>query len=483
VLHAATAGASVAEALRQAGETGLAAEWAGRSRGDLDSSAEADLRYRVMLAIERSPAEARLLSPPALGDITGALTASGADALVYLLAGETGTPGLAVLVDRGKGVRRLSLPGLVADDDNPAARFIQARRLADARAREAPRPAAGDAAQRWEDTLDPVCAWAWPVAIGPVLDALRESVGSREQRIVLVAGGDLSLIPWHAAREPGTGRYACQHAVFSYASSARQFIDATRCQPRPWGQDPVLISDQRHSDWLTAAGIRGLQAEHYQAAAVYGWARDKLPATVPGAEAATSAIVLAALPGSGGSGASMLHFGCHGRAEVPVLHSSIRLGDDGGALPDGTRGQNVLRVADILRQARAWRSDQRAASSCGLVVLASCLTDVADEDNDEALTLATAFLSAGAGGVVAARWRVGESATALLMAAFHRYLTAGASPARALRQAQLWMLDPGRDVPGHWPRQLRDEAELAAEPDGADLASPAAWAGFAYQGR
>ena len=116
-------------------------------------------------------------------------------------------------------------------------------------------------------------------------------------------------------------------------------------------------------------------------------------------------------------------------------------------------------------------------------MLASCLSDVTDADYDEALTLATAFLSAGAGGVVAARWRVDISTTALLMAAFHRYLNAGADPARALRDAQLWMLDPGRDVPGHWPRELRDQAELAGDPDGPDLVSPAAWAGFAYQGR
>ena len=72
------------------------------------------------------------------------------------------------------------------------------------------------------------------------------------------------------------------------------------------------------------------------------------------------------------------------------------------------------------------------------------------------------------------------------MAMFHRYLNAGSDPARALRAAQLWMLDPERDIPGHWPRELRDLVEQADDPDDLDvpvLASPAAWAGFAYQGR
>lgn len=502
VMHAATSGARVAEALRLAGKASLAAEWAGRGRAGQDPDADADLRSRVMLAIERSPAEAWLLSPPTVGDIAGALAATDVDALVYLVPGadpgEDPAPGLAVIVDRGKGVRPLRLPGLVAGGDSPAARFNQARRAADgkdqdarrapAEGRRAAQAAAEEAARAWESTLEPLSEWAWRVCVGPVLDFLPDRGGSRDRRIALVPGGELGLIPWHAAREPGTGRYACQLAVFSYASSARQLIDATRCQPQPWVRNPVLISDQRRSDWLTAAGVRGLFTGHYPDGQVYGWARSKLPAAAPGGAAATRDTVLRALPGSGSAEASVLHFGCHARARVPVLNSSISLSGDAayagrsdGEGSDGER-QHLLLVADILRQARAWRWSD-GASSCGLVVLASCLSDVTDDDYDEALTLATAFLSAGAGGVVAARWRVPVSATALLMAAFHRYLNAGAGPALALRQAQLWMLDPGRDIPEHWPRELREEAELAGSPDGPDLASPAAWAGFAYLGR
>ena len=45
------------------------------------------------------------------------------------------------------------------------------------------------------------------------------------------------------------------------------------------------------------------------------------------------------------------------------------------------------------------------------------------------------------------------------------------------------MLDPGREVPAGLPKELRQEAELSQDPDGPDLASPAAWAGFGYQGR
>ena len=58
-----------------------------------------------------------------------------------------------------------------------------------------------------------------------------------------------------------------------------------------------------------------------------------------------------------------------------------------------------------------------------------------------------------------------------------------ADPAHALRQAQLWMLDPDREVPDSWPRMLRQEADIDGEPYGPDLTSIEAWAGFAYQGR
>jgi hypothetical protein len=493
VLHAATAAARVADALRQAGHADLAQRWTDKSgRGGPDP----DLRYQAMLALEQSPAEARLLSPPLVSDIADALAERGADALAYLLPGDAYGWGQAVLVDQARNVRMVRLPRLLADDRGPAARFARARREADlaalraaaARSRESilsqeareATAAAAACASAWEDALRAVCQWAWRAAIGPVLRAIPERGDGTDRRVVLIPVGELGLVPWHAARQPGTGKFACEHAVFCYASSARQFIDAVRTEPRPWGQAPVLVSDSARSMRLTAAGIRHLFAEHYPAAAVFGYARapsgratDRLPGSVPGSAAATARDVLAALPAAGSTGASLLHFGCHGQAEVPVLRSRLDLGAGGQLL-----------VADILGQARAWRSAPHAQSgACGLVVLASCLSDVADADYDEALTLATAFLSAGAGGVVAARWRVAENATALLMAAFHGYLSDGLDPASALCQAQRWMLTSRRDVPHGLPRELREEAELAAGPDGPDLASPVAWAGFAYQGR
>jgi CHAT domain len=477
VLHAATSGAAVQQVLREAGHTDLADEWARRSGqpAEADAGPTDDLRYRVMLAIEQSPAESRLLSAPAVGEVAAALTATGSDALAYLLPRGDDGQGLAIIVDWHGTVRRLPLPGLYLGGGSVAGAFLRARPPVETVSGTSVDPAR----MAWLDALSDLCGWAWGVAIGPLLRAVPARGAAAERRIVLVPAGELGLVPWHAAREPHSGRYACQHAMFTYAASARQFVETTRCGPRSWAQAPVLISDAGDSEYLTAVGVAYLHAAHYSAGSVFGFAREKLAGPAPGAAAASPDDVLAALPRVGSPGASLLHFGCHGRARVPALGSMLTLGKD-------AHGEEInVEVRHILRQARAGQAGAGATrSSGGLVVLASCLTDLTERDFDEALTLATAFLSAGATGVVAARWEVEAKVTALFMNVFHGYLNGPfPQPARALREAQVWMLNPDREIPREWPKALRDEADLAGRPGGADLQAPRAWAGFIYQGQ
>jgi hypothetical protein len=463
VLYAATAGSGLADVLRQAGHGTLADEWARERRlGQAGSEPAGDLRYRIMLAIEGSEAEARLLAAPSVADVRGALAAGAADVLIYLLPRDDDGPGTAVTIDAAGMVSRIPLPSLRTGPGSPIRACEQAREAADKMGEQS--AGYGAARQRWRDALGELCDWAWQ-AIGPLLGTL-PAVQGRQRRVVLVPVGELGLVPWHAARcRVGGGyRYACEDVVFSYAASARQFIDAAGLRPRPWTERPVLISDSRPSLYATAAGVEYIRATCYPAGAFFGYAYTDLASSgVSGSAAATPADVLAALPGAASGGASVLHFGCHGQAKIPVLRSRLDLGKGGG-----------LDVQRILHQAR----ERLQSEPGGLVVLASCLSDVTETDYDEALTLATAFLSAGSAGVVGARWSVGEGDTALFMVNFHHHLNRGPSdPARALRSAQLWMLDPCRAVPDGLPKILREEASQPG------LADPAAWAGFAYQGR
>jgi hypothetical protein len=489
VLHAATSGVRAEDMLRESGHEALADEWRDQDPG---AGAAEDLRYRVMAAVERSPAEARLLAPPSTGEIAAALTQTGADALVYLLPQDDEGPGLAVLVYPDGTIGRVPLRGLRTDDGSRVSTFVQARRAMETAEKSASEATdettrtiraseAETALVRWRETLGALCDWAWPAVVRPVLDALRDHRGTTWPRVALVPGGELGLVPWHAARQSPSGRYAVQDAVFLYASSARQFTDTARFRPRPWTDSPVLISDAGSSLYYSPAAIGHLHAAHYGTGAVFGFARRKLPGSIPGARFATRDDVLNAFSRDGSAGASMLHFGCHGHVGVPVLDSHLELGKDGS-------GAAVrVGIRDILRQARTRRTSGGSEHG-GLVVLAACVTDVTERDFDEALSLATALVSAGATGVVATRWSVPERHTALFMAAFHQFLNDGYhDPALALREAQLWMLDPHRKVPDRWPKLLREEATTAREHAGGphpdDPASPEAWAGFTYQGR
>lgn len=91
--------------------------------------------------------------------------------------------------------------------------------------------------------------------------------------------------------------------------------------------------------------------------------------------------------------------------------------------------------------------------SARLVVLSACETGLGKELQGEGLMgLTRGFFHAGASGLVVSLWQVQDRSTAELMERFYRRLFEGAaSPAEALRQAQLSMLDEGewRD-PYYW---------------------------------
>lgn len=112
------------------------------------------------------------------------------------------------------------------------------------------------------------------------------------------------------------------------------------------------------------------------------------------------------------------------------------------------------------------------------IFLAACTTNVIGQDYDEAFSMATAFLAAGAGTVFGSLWPVPDAATSLLMFMVHHFLnTESCAPVDALHRAQLWMLDPvRRPVPG-MPENLVRFCR------GPDPARPVAWAGFTHLGR
>lgn len=459
-MHAATSDTQVGELLREAGHELVALEWErsflARPGGVEPAAPPAELRRRVVDLLAGTPAERRLLSPPAPEEIAGALRTTGADVLVYLVPGAGGFGGLALHVTADARVGAIPLPLLEAGTNGVVDRYVVALREATG----ARRAEEQDAVRRWRAELDAVVAWAWRAVMDPVLTELGERP---DPHVVLVPCGVLGVVPWHAARDAEQARFALQRAVLSYAASARQLCDVAPRRPRHPAEDAVIVTDP-------TGDLRGSRQETrylYRHCYPDGLYLGRVPAGVPEDGPATPEDVLAQLPDARSAvrpdgrpdGASMLHLACHAASGAGPTESHVRL--------DGA----PLSVARLLRHTRATASDAPGA----LVVLAACQSDLAGHQHDEALTLATAFLAAGAASVVGTRWAVDDRRSAVLMCLFHRYLVVDRlPPAHALRAAQLWALDPDRVLP----------ADVAAVLDDARVDMPlSTWAAFTHQGR
>jgi tetratricopeptide (TPR) repeat protein len=492
VLHFATSDAGIPQLLRTGGYPALATEWAASSdqtsridelpwnlgqdrrvgaaatmMASLDkgkATIPGDLRRRVLEAVEGTDAYTRLLDPPSVADITGALAATASSALVYLLAADDQQPGLAVIVHADGTVQPRELPGLRSGAGTMFDAFSQARRALLSAEVDSAKETAW---QHWQSQLNGVCDWAWTAAMDEVLSVLGRPQGGRPARLVLVPAGELGAVPWHAARRHVPGgdlRYVCQDAVITYASSARQFVDASRRRTLSWTSSPaiVCVSEPPCAD-VPQQASRELPSASEETEEIYHHFYPEGTYLRPGQDEATATRVRCLLPSKHSAGASLLHLACHATLANPPINSFLELADN-----------STLCVRDMLEQAR----DRPSDAAGGLVILAACESDLTGGAHDEALTLATAFLAAGSGGVVGSRWPVDDAPTALFMVMFHHYLNRGYhDPATALRATQRWMLNKRRALPEGIGHRLADE--LSQD----DLIEPANWAAFTYQGQ
>jgi CHAT domain-containing protein len=148
----------------------------------------------------------------------------------------------------------------------------------------------------------------------------------------------------------------------------------------------------------------------------------------------------------------VLHLATHGQIDLAspansaLLLARDRLGSLDEQAERAARGQKVytgeLRVAAMLK----WKLD------ADLVVLSACDTGLGARTNGQGLLgFAYALQKAGAKSVVLSRWKVDDTATALLMLRFYENLLGsrkGTKPlgrAEALAQAKAWLRDLPRD--------------------------------------
>ncbi|MFE7566390.1 CHAT domain-containing protein [Streptomyces sp. NPDC057539] len=488
VLQTASTSRAVPELLQARGHHELAEAWRSSGASEAPEAPEAEtlgelpgelpstLRRRALEALGYRR-QGNLFTTPTLAELSEGVADSGADALVYLLPGEGRAEGMGIIVGADIWVVG-GLPLLSGAESGPLERYLDA---AGARSDNAHDPVAE---QTWEEALSELCEWAYR-AISPVFDIVTEHLmaeGSRRAdrsgppRIVLVPCGRLGIVPWHAARFPAEAPhdYACQAMVITYAASGGQFLRTVRRARRDPAAAPVLVADPRMDLTHAEREVTALRETFYPRARVYGEFFE--PSVEPEAAGTPDELValLADAP-------SLLHVASHGSAGVRPTLSALHLAfpgrtDELSAAEGGPGAEPDLGMLTVTRLLDRPLGEQ-ADTDGPLVVLSACQTDLSTRDHDEALTLTTAFVSAGARDVVGSRWTTRDGASVLLMAVFHHYVAVeGRSPVDALRAAQLWMLDPHRQNPGSL------SGDLLRELGRPGLDRLSVWAPFIHQG-
>lgn len=227
-----------------------------------------------------------------------------------------------------------------------------------------------------------------------IIAPVRE-IAARPQWVV-VPHDALHGVPFQALFDATTGRYLLEDVTLTYAPSVS------------------LLPEPLKPGWLTARVVLvGVPDERAP------WVLGEIealaplfaqPATLIGAQATRAAV------GAAGAPAAVLHLACHGvfRHDNP-LFSALRLGD------------GWLTARDVYR----------LRLGAPLVTLSACETGLsAIAPGDEMLGLVRGFMAAGAANLLVSLWAVDDRATFDLMRAFYTRLTAGHSPAAALRAAQ-----------------------------------------------
>jgi hypothetical protein len=411
---------------------------------------------------------ARTAGLPTVRTVAEALRATGAHALVYLLPSPP--PDASDMLERGAvlitptgDAEWVPLPAGPGDDE-ALARYVAALRERTTAAKE--RRETADT--HWRGALADLTARMGGDRFRPLLRALERRCGRRvdgRPRVVLVPVGDLTFVPW-AGVVLDDGTPAADRMVMTTVCGARQFIGAAALPPvRPDGRALLVNAlPGKQARWAATGVLRE---------GVY-------PGAVgPDGPAATAPGLLGTLS-DGSHRFTVVDIAAHLAADVTESwRATLRL-------PGGGLRLDRIGALDL-----AGSPDAGAGPRGVCVTLACCAGNVSFSHPDEGFTLASAFLAARAGAVIASLWPVTNAAVGFLMAVFHHHLCAGHEPAEALRRAQRWMRDPARRAPASLPgpaarafeERMASFEKYLREEKGDSMTSPAHWAGVVHMGR
>lgn len=416
---------------------------------------------RLRAALHQTPAFETALDPPTLEEV--GMVAQPQRPLVYLGSAPTGS--FAIIVDRDDS-ERLDIEAIHTPDcDSRAIAHLVGGLDADGN-QVASNPYL--LAQAFEpDLLDASIAALTPLIGQKLLRPLADSLARHGAvGVTLVPAGLLGVMPLHAISwndQDENTRALIDGFDVTYAASARLQIAC------------IQRASARRTDAVRFVGIANPQPHPCPldgAELELELVRRFVPtdkARVLTGEAATKQRVVEALPLG-----SHVHLACHGAGQHfdPLLSGALSLA-----------GEEELSAVEIARLDIPAR----------LVVASACETGVPQggyEAVDESLDLASAFVAAGAAGVVSTLWSVDDFAAALIISKFYEGLfLSGKPPATALRDAQIWVRDADAAAVDVYAstraplRALRGRRGSPAPSSGpSPYSAPSFWAAFVFSG-
>ena len=245
-------------------------------------------------------------------------------------------------------------------------------------------------------------AFMWKSLIAPLEDRLHGKT-----RLLILPHRGLFHVPFAGLYDAESGQYLVERWTVQLSPSATVL---ERCRRRARATlRPLLVGYPGHPD--QSDYLPGVEREIQTLSSLFSDAAILLDGQ------ATMHNVMSALPQS-----SLVHLAGH------AFYDSANPLESGMPLAGG----DWLRAADLYLQYG------RLGGS--MVVLSGCNAGRGRPTGGDVLGLTSAFLYAGAVGIVASLWRVDDVATTQLMAEFYGGLAHGADTAHALRLAQLGLL-------------------------------------------
>ena len=424
------------------------------------TSDRAEWFARIRAALQQTPTFEKALSPPSLDEV--GKVAQLDCPLVYLGSAPAGS--FAILVDQG-GDGFVRLEAIRATDCDSQAIAHLAIGLDPDGTQVV--PVAYLAAQANQpELLDEAIAALSPLIGEKLLRPLADSLARRgASSVTLVPAGILGLMPLHAipwSAAAGSQRTLIDYFGVTFAPSAR--LQLACIQRASQGAKNTVrflgvANPLPHPSPLSGAELEMELVESLLPAG------DHL---VLRGEQATKERVLDVLPS-----ATHVHFASHGGGRFfdPLLSAALSL--------SGEEQLSAREIAGLDISAR-------------LVVASACETGVLQGyfEVDESLGLASAFVAAGAAGVISTLWEVDDYATALIISKFYEGIfDANMPPAAALREAQLWIRGAEEEVIDAYAssraplRSLRGRGRSTiASKRSTPYSAPSFWAAFVFTG-